>query len=365
MIKIMSSSDRQWTKKEFGPYIFNNNGGRMLVFDAIRGFSMFLVIFGHVLGCFGIGGYDSFIGSVITTFHMPMFFFISGFFAYRAVGDWSFGLCRRIMAQKTRAQIICTLLFFALYDYALGGSNPFGWIDYGFGGYWFTIVLFQMFVLYLVLNIISRAIKRTIVNVSMITIAVLCLYILIFHRPDESNRLWTVLCWENLTKYFQFFVLGIFARKYFNGFCRIISNDIFRTAMIVGFVLCMCLWYSDTLKSYNLMYRFIHDVLIRYIGVMMVVSVVFAFKSYFENQSFIPQTFRLMGRRSLDIYMMHYFFLPVFPWSMTFISEGSLVSIQIMLCTLLTIVIVAICLLLSSVTRTSHFLSVWLWGVRK
>ena len=97
----------------------------------------------------------------------------------------------------------------------------------------------------------------------------------------------------------------------------------------------------------------------------MVVSVVFAYKDYFENQHFIPQTFRLMGRRSLDIYMIHYFFLPVLPWSMEWLSNNSMISVQILLCTLVSVVVVAICLLLSSVTRTSHFLSVWLWGVRK
>ena len=299
----MKFLNRQGIREELVQPFVNDKGGRMQVFDAIRGLSMFLVVFGHVLGCFGLGGYDSFLGSVITTFRMPMLFFICGFFAYRAVGTWTFELCRRVIGQKVRAQIICTLLFFALYDYAFGGNNPFGWIEHGFGGYWFTIVLFQMFVVYLLLNVISRVVKRSIVNITMVAIAILCLYILILHRPDETNRFWILLCGENFTKYFQFFVLGVFARKYFKGFCQLLSNDGFRATMIVGFVLCMCLWYSDTLKHYDLIYRFIHDILIRYIGVMMVVSVVFAYKSYFEDQKFVPQTFRLMGRRSLDIYI--------------------------------------------------------------
>lgn len=361
----MSFLNRQRIKEEIAqPFVYDKEG-RMRVFDAVRGLSMFLVVFGHVLGCFDLAGYDSFLGSVITTFWMPMFFFISGFFAYRAVGDWTSGLCRRVMSQKIRAQLICTLLFFALYDYAFGGNSPFGWIEHGFGGYWFTIVLFQMFVVYLLLNVISHVIKRSIVNIAMIAIAILCLYILVLHRPDETNRLWVLLCGENFTKYFQFFVFGIFARKYFKSFCRLLSNDGLRAAMIVGFVLCMCLWYSDTFKRYDLAYRFMHDILIRYVGVMMVVSVVFAYKSYFENQNFIPRTFRLIGRRSLDIYMIHYFFLPVLPWTMEWLANNYMISAQLLLCTLISIVVVAICLLLSSITRSSHFLSVWLWGVRK
>lgn len=339
--------------------------GRMQVFDAIRGLSMFLVVFGHVLGRFGVGGYDSVLGSVITTFRMPLFFFISGFFAYRAVGDWTSGLCRRVMAQKLRAQVLCTLLFFALYDYALGEGKPFGWIDNGFGGYWFTIVLFQMFAIYLLLNAISRAFKRTIVNMSMVVIAILCLFVLVFYRPDGTNRLWLLLCGENFTKYFQFFVLGVFARKYYGVFCRILANDKFRASMIVGFVGCMCLWYNDAFRQYDFMYRVIHDIVVRYIGVMMVVSVVFAYKDYFEGKSSFSRCLRLIGRRSLDVYMIHYFFLPVVPWSLAWLSANSMISAQIALCAIVAIVVIAICLMLSSITRTSHFLCVWLWGVRK
>lgn len=107
----MSFLNRQRIKDVVAqPFVYDKEG-RMRVFDAIRGLSMFLVVFGHVLGCFDLGGYDSFLGSVILTFRMPLFFFISGFFAYRAVGDWTFGLCRRVLAQKVRAQVLCTLLF--------------------------------------------------------------------------------------------------------------------------------------------------------------------------------------------------------------------------------------------------------------
>ena len=102
----MSFLNRQRIKDVVAqPFVYDKEG-RMRVFDAIRGLSMFLVVFGHVLGCFDLGGYDSFLGSVILTFRMPLFFFISGFFAYRAVGDWRFGLCRRVLAQKVRAQVL-------------------------------------------------------------------------------------------------------------------------------------------------------------------------------------------------------------------------------------------------------------------
>jgi uncharacterized membrane protein YcfT len=75
-IIVMSFLNRQRIKDVVAqPFVYDKEG-RMRVFDAIRGLSMFLVVFGHVLGCFDLGGYDSFLGSVILTFRMPLFFFI-------------------------------------------------------------------------------------------------------------------------------------------------------------------------------------------------------------------------------------------------------------------------------------------------
>lgn len=57
---------------------------RIRYIDALRGFTMLLVVFGHVMMfTFGIGGYNSVIGSFFLTFRMPMFFFISGYIAYK------------------------------------------------------------------------------------------------------------------------------------------------------------------------------------------------------------------------------------------------------------------------------------------
>lgn len=59
----------------------------MYEFDALRGFSMVLVVMGHVLLSMNLGGYDTLLSSALLTFRMPLFFFVSGFFAYRSVGN--------------------------------------------------------------------------------------------------------------------------------------------------------------------------------------------------------------------------------------------------------------------------------------
>ena len=50
---------------------------RIRYIDALRGFTMLLVVFGHVMmTTFGIGGYNTVIGCFFLTFRMPMFFFM-------------------------------------------------------------------------------------------------------------------------------------------------------------------------------------------------------------------------------------------------------------------------------------------------
>ena len=69
----------------------NNNlqksgGGRIKFFDTLRGFTMILVVLQHVsIFSFGINGYETVLNTALISFRMPLFFFVSGFFAYRAI----------------------------------------------------------------------------------------------------------------------------------------------------------------------------------------------------------------------------------------------------------------------------------------
>lgn len=57
------------------------NMSRLRVFDAMRGFSMLLVIMGHVMMLCGLEATDITLFGVIVTFNMPIFFLMSGYFA--------------------------------------------------------------------------------------------------------------------------------------------------------------------------------------------------------------------------------------------------------------------------------------------
>lgn len=64
---------------------------RIEYIDAMRGFTIFLVVMTHVT-IFGLGFYGSDTFSyreIAESFYMPLFFFISGFVLYKAGMEWS------------------------------------------------------------------------------------------------------------------------------------------------------------------------------------------------------------------------------------------------------------------------------------
>jgi len=99
--------------------------GRLQWIDAMRGFSMLIVVIGHVLLSMGIGGYDSFLSSVLLTFRMPLFFFVSGFFSFRAIEWWNRKRIGDILKRKFQAQILCTVVFLSVYQYVISGGGKF------------------------------------------------------------------------------------------------------------------------------------------------------------------------------------------------------------------------------------------------
>ena len=61
---------------------------RIEYIDALRGFTMILVVFSHV-EWFSFDLRSSFINDLFISFRMPLFFWVSGFIAYKANIEWN------------------------------------------------------------------------------------------------------------------------------------------------------------------------------------------------------------------------------------------------------------------------------------
>ncbi len=80
--------------------------------DALRGFAIFMIVFMHVEHfCLGITFDKSIWGSIVITFFLPVFFFISGYLAKKEI---STPLHKEIWG-KAKLLVIPALLFYSFY----------------------------------------------------------------------------------------------------------------------------------------------------------------------------------------------------------------------------------------------------------
>lgn len=341
---------------------------RLGYIDAMRGMSMILVVFGHALLFMDLPTDTTLCGAVLLTFRMPLFFFISGFFAFRVAEKWTASLTIDVLVRKVKAQIIGTLFFYTIFS--ICHQKPvLLWLNEGFSWFWFTIALFQMFAIYLVITLVFKNCKygSTVIDVLLITIAFAFFVDHILH-PLFHSRISHVLEWYYLTEYFQYFVFGIICRKYFVRFRKLLEMDRFRTVSILTFLFSLIAIYSYDrilLEFNSTLYRFLSMILVRYFGLISIFILFFLSKQYFENSGFVQNSMKLIGQRTLDIYMLHIFFMPTLFWLGTYLTDGTnMILIQLTCGLVISLLNISICLAVSKLLRCSDFLSNNLFGTK-
>lgn len=127
---------------------------RIEYIDAMRGFTMLLVVYSHIL----LFGYADLLiredeilsfNRFFIAFRMPLFFFISGFILFKGGIIWNFSACYNFLKKKAKIQLIPTFFFLALYAFFFDYSISDSLVDSYKFGYWFTLTLFEYFLCYI------------------------------------------------------------------------------------------------------------------------------------------------------------------------------------------------------------------------
>lgn len=335
----------------------------MREFDALRGFSMFLVVIIHVFLCMDLPGDSTILGAFITSFYLSLFFFISGFFSYKEIARWNIVSLKSTLLQRFKALIICPLIFFALLAYTRG-TNPLGWIGNGFMAYWFVEALFIIFICYIFCVAISKILRRDISLVLMTLLSVILLAVLMAHKVPQNSFIRT-LNTANVCQAMQFFTAGLWAKKYKNKLLNILGNSYVKALLIVLFVVLLCARYDEWVINHEIIFKFITVIAIQYVGILLITTLFHAGSAYLNSNRASAKAICLIGRRTLDIYMIHYFFLPTLPMLKDFLSSNNMVLFQIFIVGGIAAMVVSMCLLVSNALRSSPLLADWLFGVRQ
>ena len=361
--------------------------------DAMRGFTMILVVYSHVCN-FCLGDRSLAFNDVLFLFRLPCFFFISGWLFQGTWGKVTQGTVPTvwsIIKHKFRVQIVPTLIFLFLLSPPPAYFHQFGAFK---GGYWFTFALFYFFVIYMLMSwpFCHRQGRRSDIIMLLLTLAISIsaywydinyhrlqltfatphsqgenfhLSIFTFQLVADTLGLLSFVVW----RYYLFFFLGTLARKYFPKFLKLTSNGKAMVLVVICFLAISQIPQSDIfLREY---FKFS-------IGGILGMTMIFALFRYLYTSSFssiihptssilhLPSSIlKFVGTRTLDIYLLHYFFLPEFllPHATPLLTAipSPLLPIVVLLVAL---AVLALCLATSYLLRFSPILGRYLFGAK-
>jgi fucose 4-O-acetylase-like acetyltransferase len=325
---------------------------------------MILVVYSHVCG-FCLGDTQMGYNDVFFMFRLPCFFFISGWLFERTANQPFWNVARK----KFMVQIVPTFIFLLLlappplFFSRLGATK---------GGYWFTFALFEFFLLYMLSIRAGR--KWSALLAVILSFSAFCydIYYNSFLSSSYNYQLSIVNCQLSVTdvlgflsfmtwRYYLFFFIGAWVRRHFEAFLKWTSQPMVMAAIVLGFAGMVMIPHTESVPLLYLVFA---------LGGIFGMVMIFTLFRLLYSPHLLPLTFYLsplkyIGTRTLDIYLLHYFFLPRFLMSYSEqlrSYESKLLELALALAVAL--VVVAICLLVSYVIRLSPFLGHYLFGVK-
>lgn len=254
--------------------------------DVMRGIAITLVVLEHALGNSLVS-----VQNIILSFHMPLFFMISGFFAKNLYqGDFI-----KDVQKKARSILVpqITLSLFALfYNIVIGcwilhalKIREVNFISYLFG-YWFLHVMFQVSILWEILN---RSIKNK--TIAVYAILVVATIYLLFIPTGIKGPLYIAVTPVAL----GFYTLGFLLKQ---------KGALKKKSVLVDAVLLVSVCVIGILNGRVLMYENQYGYPVLFLltsiaGFYLVNDISY----YLKNQRLLSW----MGKNSVIIYVLHFF----------------------------------------------------------
>ena len=329
---------------------------RIEYIDAMRGFTMILVVYSHICSlCLG----DMWMGwdDVFFLFRLPCFFFISG---------WLFETMARkpfweVARRKMMVQLVPTFIFLFLLAPPPEFFHQLGALK---GGYWFTFVLFEFFILYM---LAVRLCRKWDLGVALMIALGAFVYARYYHVIQSSAVGWQIYAINLLGflsvvvwRYFLFFYIGAWVRKHFDAFIRWTDKPVVILAITIVFAFVASTPHKDHL---------VYEILRFYVGGisgMWMVFCLFRLSASWLQRIHLSKPLQYVGTRTLDIYLLHYFFLPRFllPYA-GLLQNYNNSAIEFVVILSIALLVLSVTLLASYVIRLSPLLRHYLFGVNQ
>lgn len=338
----------------------NSSTNRIAYFDSLRGLAIILIVYSHV--SIYILREDSFCyNDILVQFQMPLFFIISGFFFYKE--KWQIEQMYSFLKRKVIPLIITPILFMSVFVFLKTGD--WGQIshtletDYWKAGYWFTIALFEFyfffFIIHLCLAFICSGNSRLYDCLLLVSSLGISLSSRLFVTIGSSI---TVILGLWFIKHFFFFICGVILKKHYEFFIHLFSlkgKGFLNNIAVVVFITINIISYATEISLSPAVFYYLSGLS----GFVIVFSFFYNNQDYFGHKTEVGRFLQLIGKRTLDIYLIHYFF----------ISESNLTGIIPVLATAdvllfnfifalsMALIIIGCCLVVSKILISSRFIA--------
>ncbi|MBQ7941702.1 MAG: acyltransferase [Muribaculaceae bacterium] len=296
-----------------------NKSIRLHYFDMLKGVAIFMVVIGHVLTMCIREIDNAVLFKFVEKIHMPVFFFISGYFTYKVIKDGKLA----IPDVKARAKQLL-IPFFAvstlwIYYFPHSGlQSPFDstweglYFSTGKNGYWFTLCLFEIILLYCALISVLERCKSVAAKFAVVVAVWIVLGLLTkFVFTEKINSLIGV---PLLFEFFPVFMFGIMARSVKETFDNVTSDSKWITIAIVAgsflmYYVCWSWEFSLPVECVDIARQLLY-VCVVIVSISVAKSWSFrAFGTENPRGSISGRVCEYIGRQSLAVYLLHYFFL--------------------------------------------------------
>lgn len=322
---------------------------RLSYIDNLRAFAIVIVVMRHVAEwSLGIKT-----GSFYTFYHsfdMPLFAFVSGLFALKKLDDFSVKNATLFLYSKSK-RLLLPFFVIGFLTFLLKNESFDLKLCYlqHCKIYWFLPALFYCFVGGAIFKGLCAIVKSRNVVVSLFLFAA-CFLMLV--GLDHFLQLKIPYLHQSI-KLFPFFLMGEFFRKYDRVVSLLERNNVVSICFIVYIVLIFVPLPIPTLFSYTAPFAI---VVLNY---------------FFKKVSF-PEFFQKVGQNTMEVYMLHYLFLPsLFPvgfWlqeqTNVFFQNTNLI-ILLFLVSVITVPIIMLCMICSYLIRSCSMIDCVLFGNRK
>ena len=300
---------------------------RLIYLDSLKGFAIFLVVLGHIY-FYMLHEYNSITVRIISSLHMPIFFFISGYLLNNT-GK---------IKSKFRKLIIPFLFWGGIYIIYKNSNIQRLFFEEFHAGYWFTLCLFYFYLIMYCYHKIETYYKsKEYLYISIIIVTMILLLICAINEKVSS-----LLCFPFIKKNFIYFLAGNLLSKNI-----IKSNIIFSKYALIIYTLFYISMFPYYLEYHSIAMNFISQTMISFSILFFTFALA---KKICEKNStnYCITILSNIGKYTLSIYLIHYFFLST--TNLTFfvnkIEESSIHPfLRFILYSFIALVIIGLCII--------------------